>query len=290
MIKDLDTIKMLIENDIVSIEALHGLSNENYLIRTPDKGKSYVVKLLSDKKQKDRLELFSQRYYNYCDTPEYNVESYTFKDCDYCIIQPYIPNREYNCHQLSDQKSVLQEIVNYSTPLTVEDIGTVYHQYYIDLSKMMDDYSRDENNKYYNYSDEISDKFIDTLRKIYMTKSSIKERFVHFDLTPSNVLMTDEGVVLIDFEYAGIGNKELDLASLLIYQDFYKFHKDYLNELLVSYDKKLVEYYYTAELLLWYRWTQQKINFLEKDEFKRAYFKYEYLPWLEKKIKVGIRL
>lgn len=108
----------------------------------------------------------------------------------------------------------------------------------------------------------------------YIDSLDLPEVTCHIDFVKDNLLLNDSRVKLIDFEYIGKQNKNIDIAMFLIYQNL---NKKRIDEIIELYDKssKLIIYAYMAVCsLIWYNWCLAKNTKKTYTQLQLNYAKY----------------
>ena len=115
-------------------------------------------------------------------------------------------------------------------------------------------------------------KWIDTLEK--------KETLVHIDAVPDNFLFTNEGIRIIDWEYAGMQDPHVDIAMFCIYSLYSRNQVDHLIDLYfkgeVSPVIRTKIYAYIASAgLLWSNWCEYKRSLgIDFGEYSLCQYRY----------------
>lgn len=114
----------------------------------------------------------------------------------------------------------------------------------------------------------------------YVEKHAKKYCLTHIDAVPDNFLFTEDGIKLIDWEYAGMQDPDVDIAMFCIYSLYDKLHVDMLIDAYYpegcSADTRLKIYCYIAICgLLWSNWCEYKRQLgVEFGEY--ALYQYRY--------------
>lgn len=119
------------------------------------------------------------------------------------LVTEYIDHKKFNSdnvslehiYMVSESLKKLHKIN--SKNLAKSNFQKVYEKLYLKNNDFIDD-----------YEEEIYKKAIKILHKG-------KQVVLHNDVVPGNMLLVDNEIILIDFEYGGIGNPIFDLASFI---------------------------------------------------------------------------
>lgn len=99
-----------------------------------------------------------------------------------------------------------------------------------------------------------------------------KKVFLHNDLVEGNILITEDGYKLIDWEYGGVGNYLFDVASFVTERDL---SIEDSNKIVKAYDPEinLDDFWIVASFLqaFWARWALYKFNSTQKEIYKEIY-------------------
>ncbi len=102
----------------------------------------------------------------------------------------------------------------------------------------------------------------------------------HIDAVPDNFLFTDDGLRLIDWEYAGMQDTDVDIAMFCIYAMYDRKQSDHLIDIYFNgqcpNERRLKIYCYIAACgLLWSNWCEYKRNLgVEFGEYSLKQYRY----------------
>ena len=102
----------------------------------------------------------------------------------------------------------------------------------------------------------------------------------HIDAVPDNFLFTDDGLRLIDWEYAGMQDTDVDIAMFCIYALYDRKKVDHLIDIYFDgqcpKERRLKIYCYIAACgLLWSNWCEYKRNLgVEFGEYSLKQYRY----------------
>ena len=131
----------------------------------------------------------------------------------------------------------------------------------------------------------VYDDYEETKYKVFSLKKFIdrnKNEYVltHIDAVPDNFLLTDKDVYLIDWEYAGMQDPDLDIAMFCIYAGYDKTNIDNLIDIYFENNcdikRRLKIYCYIAcGGLLWSNWCEYKHQLgVDFGEYARKQYNY----------------
>ena len=115
-------------------------------------------------------------------------------------------------------------------------------------------------------------KWIDTLEK--------NETLVHIDAVPDNFLFTNEGIRIIDWEYAGMQDPHVDIAMFCIYSLYSREQVDHLIDLyfkgeVSSVIRTKIYAYIASAGLLWSNWCEYKRSLgIDFGEYSLCQYRY----------------
>ena len=140
-----------------------------------------------------------------------------------------------------------------------------------------------------------------TKAQVYELKSYIDEQekqisLCHIDSVPDNFLMTKDRIALIDWEYAGMQDTDVDLAMFIIYSMYEKVQADALIDAYYTEgckkEKRLKIYCYIAACgLLWSNWCEVKSHEgVEFGEYSLRQYRYakEYYKYVKEELENGL--
>ena len=115
-------------------------------------------------------------------------------------------------------------------------------------------------------------KWIDTLEK--------NETLVHIDAVPDNFLFTKNGIRIIDWEYAGMQDPDVDIAMFCIYSLYSREQVDHLIDLYFKGDvspiiRTKIYAYIASAGLLWSNWCEYKRSLgIDFGEYSLCQYRY----------------
>ena len=132
--------------------------------------------------------------------------------------------------------------------------------------------------------------------KNYIDKQEKQISLCHIDSVPDNFLMTKDRIALIDWEYAGMQDTDVDLAMFIIYS---MYGKEQADDLIDAYytegckkEKRLKIYCYVAVCgLLWSNWCEVKYHEgVEFGEYSLRQYRYakEYYKYVKEELENGL--
>ena len=132
--------------------------------------------------------------------------------------------------------------------------------------------------------------------KNYIDKQEKQISLCHIDSVPDNFLMTKDRIALIDWEYAGMQDTDVDLAMFIIYSMYGKEQADALIDAYYTEgckkEKRLKIYCYVAVCgLLWSNWCEVKYHEgVEFGEYSLRQYRYakEYYKYVKEELENGL--
>ena len=132
--------------------------------------------------------------------------------------------------------------------------------------------------------------------KSYIDKQEKQISLCHIDSVPDNFLMTKDRIALIDWEYAGMQDTDVDLAMFIIYSMYEKVQADALIDAYYTEgckkEKRLKIYCYIAACgLLWSNWCEVKSHEgVEFGEYSLRQYRYakEYYKYVKEELENGL--
>ena len=132
--------------------------------------------------------------------------------------------------------------------------------------------------------------------KNYIDKQEKQISLCHIDSVPDNFLMAKDRIALIDWEYAGMQDTDVDLAMFIIYS---MYGKEQADDLIDAYytegckkEKRLKIYCYVAVCgLLWSNWCEVKYHEgVEFGEYSLRQYRYakEYYKYVKEELENGL--
>ena len=128
--------------------------------------------------------------------------------------------------------------------------------------------------------------------KNYIDKNAKEKFLTHIDANPDNFLFSKDNLILIDWEYAGMQDQDVDIAMFIIYSMYDRKQTDNLID--IYFENKCNEetrtkiYCYIAICgLLWSNWCEYKRNLgVEYGEYSLAQYRYakDYYRIVQKRL------
>ncbi len=262
-----------LSNEIgVKVSFLGGMTNKNYLISTEGRGDLFVFRLpgvMTENFIKRENESVNSLIMS---EKGFNVETCFFDAKTGIKITKFLENSEALNHQsikkLSNLKKIakrLKELHSISVEFNGEFNIFIEFDKYISLLKNKD--------LFYKFSEDMP-QLIDffTLVKSYLIANRGDLIACHNDIVPENVLIKNEEVYFIDWEYSGMNDPMFDIAALFVESRLNKDEQEYFlkyyfeEQESINIDNKLkrTELYKFTQDVLWFAWTLVKE---ENDEF-----------------------
>ena len=256
----IDYVKKGMTNDSFLFER-HG---QKYIIRIPGKGTG----LLIDRKRE---------YDNYCAIRNFNISDeiiYIDSQTGYKISRYYDNSRVCNPQSWDDVSMCLKVLKDFHS------LGlTVPHNF--NLFEQINMYENLWNGKQSHFSD-----YSLVKRNVFELKSFIEKSprnycLAHIDPNPDNFLITpSNGIKLIDWEYAGMQDSDVDIAMFAIYSGYDKERIDKLADIYYEgfcpkYVKVKIYCYVAVCGLLWSNWCEYE-EFIGKSFGEYALLQYQY--------------
>lgn len=263
---DITRIKNIkeIKTGMTNRSFLFEYGGEKYIIRIPGEGTGEIINRSCEAAIYD---LINNK--GICDDVVY------FDYASGCKIAKYIESaRNCNPYIEDDLKKCMKKLkAMHSMNLKVENEFDIFSKV-IEYEKLW----KKEQSKYSDYI-EIKEKVF-SLKK-YINCYNGTRCLTHIDAVSDNFLMTDnEGVRLIDWEYAGMQDPHVDIAMFCIYANYNKEQIDRLIDIYFEnncvYEIRLKIYCYISVCgLLWSNWCEYKEGFgIEFGDY--ALYQYQY--------------
>lgn len=220
--------------------------NQKYIMRIPGEGTSQLIN------RREEFDVYHAiKGYGICD----NI-LYINPETGYKITEFYETARVCNPFEESDIKECMSQLRKFHN-LAI----TVPHTF--DLYERIDFYERLRNDTASVYRDYTTTKSHVMSLRSFVEKHAKPHCLTHIDAVPDNFLFTEEGIKLIDWEYAGMQDPDVDIAMFCIYSLYDRLHVDMLID---SYypegcatEVRLKIYCYIAICgLLWSNWCEYK--------------------------------
>ncbi len=253
----------LTSSRVLNISFLGGMTNKNYLVSFEDKDYSLVVRLPGA-----MTENFINRDHEAVNSlimsqKGFNVQTCFFDAKSGVKITKYLQNSEALDHKTIRDLSNLKQIALKVKELHSENIELkgkfqVFCEFdkYINLLK--------NKQLFYEYSVIMPQliNFFENVKK-YLSESSVVSVACHNDLVPENILLKDEKVYFIDWEYSGMNDPMFDIAALFVEARLDKeeekfFLQHYFDKLDYKEEVKRIALYKFVQDVLWFVWTLVK--------------------------------
>lgn len=234
-------LENILNTNILEIqETSYGITNKNYIIRTPEE--TYFCRVPKDtmhlnnkSNEKEAHELISNEFYFL--TPVYYDNN--------LLITKFIPNvktfiSNKNLSSIVEIAKILKEFhsKNFQANNKFDPTETFEKYFY-----QIDEFKHDIEKHIY---------LVDEFKKLYTP-----DRLCHNDLVEGNFLFSKNEVYLIDFEYAGQNDFYFDIASFisennLNYQETVTFLSNYFKNDICNFEK--LDVFLKFADLLWFTW------------------------------------
>lgn len=264
------------KNGMTNSSFVFNYRGDRYMIRIPGEGTDELVNRLQEEKVYELI-----RKYKICDDIVYINGKNGYK------ITKYIENsRNCDINNENDLKKCMKKLKEFhNLKLKVE------HEF--DVYKELEKYE-----KLWTGKNSIHKDYIQTKNNIYKLKKYIEDNsdekvLCHIDANYDNFLITDTEIRLIDWEYAGMQDPDIDIAMFGIYAMYEKKEMDKIID--IYYENRCPEknrikiYCYCAICgLLWSNWCEYKRSFgVEFGEYFIRQYKYakEYYEYVIEKLK-----
>lgn len=210
------------------------LSGTKYNVRIPGPGTEKIIDRNNEIKTYDTIYGLG-----FCNDPKFIHDG--------VMITKYINGRTCDPHNWDDVKLCMEKLnVLHDMKLKVD--------YYFDVY--------DKINEYEKLVDNLSEEYYHLKEKIFMfrtfTERCSKEKVLsHIDSVYDNFLITEDDVKLIDWEYSGMADPDIDVAMFAAYTDYSKDEVDKLINIYGITDEAdiiKVYCYISVACLLWYLW------------------------------------
>lgn len=260
-------------SDITNISSLKkGMTNRSFLFLVKDK--KYIMRIPGEGTDKlinrtEEAEVYKKiGNKNICDNIVYINEKNGYK-----ITEFIEESRTCNPDDINDLKICMSKLKEFhALKLKVKHEFDIFRQ--IDFYESLWD---GKNSIFRDYSN--------TKKNVFSTKGFIdsckKDKcLTHIDAVPDNFLFTNEGVKLIDWEYAGMQDPHVDIAMFCIYALYDQKQVDNLID--IYFDNKCdsktrikIYCYIAACGLLWSNWCEYKRNLgVEFGEYSLRQYRY----------------
>ena len=254
-IKEKLTSLLLIDEDILSVEQLGGMTNQNYLVKTSSN--QYIVKffgkgtdkLIDRQNEKFNLELLKDL--------KLDVENYLFDIEAGIKVNQYIENAETLDSTIIKTK--------------FEKIAPILQTIHASGKELKGEFAPFEEIKKYEslIQGEISYPNYETVRKLVFSlkdqleKIGIDKKSCHIDLVPENFIEGRDGhLYLIDWEYSSMNDPMWDLAALFLESEFTSAEEE---DFLAYYEgdktpvsREKIRIYKILQDIIWSLWTIYK--------------------------------
>lgn len=262
-----------IHNITISKKGLTNLSfifeydNKKYIMRMPGSG---TEKLINRKEEAAVYKALKEK--NICDNIIYNNADTGYKISEYYensrVANPFDKNDIERCMEKLRDFHSLKLSVNHEFNLF--DKINYYESLWVNNKSRRNDYEKVKHNIF--SLKEIVDKLVQ------------EKTLTHIDAVSDNFLFVkendEERIILIDWEYSGMQDPDVDIAMFAIYSMYNKKQLDFLID---TYFKGNVHDYTRIKIycyvaicgLLWSNWTEYKMNLGEElEEYAISQYKY----------------
>ncbi|HDR0611423.1 choline/ethanolamine kinase family protein [Pasteurella multocida] len=276
MIKEqiINLIKNELKTNDIKIETLGGMTNRNFLVEG-DNNKKYVLRipgnmtssLINRKYEKLNSLLMSEHNFN-VKTKYFNDESGIkityFLENSFSLDHSTIKNDMY----LKMIAERLYKLHNSNIKLSNKFDVLLEFKKYLSLLK--------EPSNFYDFNENIREICIFFEKtSIYLIDKYNKLVPCHNDLVPENILIKDNRIYFIDWEYSGMNHPLFDIAAFFLeskllqeqQESFLKYYNNNINFNLIKND--IIAFQFTQDVL-WFLWTIIKE---ENNEFFDGYAK-----------------
>ena len=276
----LEIFSKILNENILSIIPLGGMTNSNFLITTSKKTKEsnnqYVLRMPGNNSNN-----MINRYWekeNHIITSNYglNIPTVYFDENSGIKITKF----------LKDAETLKPNTIKNH----IENIAKELHKLHTSNLKFKNNFDPFlKLNEYINLTKkENLNIFEDDLKKALCIFNELKKllfdinqskygenlflRPTHGDLVAENILLDNNKIYIIDWEYSGLNDPMWDIASLFLENDFTENdEKCFFNSYEIDkQDKQKIEIYKNIQDILWTYWTFAKLN----DNNKEEYLKY----------------
>lgn len=245
-------------SDILNISFLGGMTNKNYLVKTQEN--SYVIRvpgvmtseLISRNNEALNSIIMSNTGFN-AETCYFNAESGI-------KVTKYLPKHRALDHNTirneENLKSIAEKLYSlHNSGIIFKNEFNVFSEFekYIDLLKNKD--------IFFEYKKEIPN-LLSLFKKIKIfLNDNISTCPCHNDLVPENILLNDQSIYFIDWEYSGMNDPLFDIAAFLLESQLTKtqqelFLKYYFKSNNIDKTKlQKIELYQFTQDVIWFVWT-----------------------------------
>ena len=255
IIKEKLTSLLLIDEDILSVEQLGGMTNQNYLVKTSSN--QYIVKffgkgtdkLIDRQNEKFNLELLKDL--------KLDVENYLFDIEAGIKVNQYIENAETLDSTIIKTK--------------FEKIAPILQTIHASGKELKGEFAPFEEIKKYEslIQGEISYPNYDEVRKnVFALENElatigVDRKSCHIDLVPENFIEAPDGhLYLIDWEYSSMNDPMWDLAALFLESEFTPDEEDsflsYYESEQTPVSREKIRIYKILQDIIWSLWTIYK--------------------------------
>ena len=255
IIKEKLTSLLLIDEDILSVEQLGGMTNQNYLVKTTSN--QYIVKffgkgtdkLIDRQNEKFNLELLKDL--------KLDVENYLFDIEAGIKVNQYIENAETLDSTIIKTK--------------FEKIAPILQTIHASGKELKGEFAPFEEIKKYEslIQGGISYPNYEDVRKSVLSlkneleKIGIDKKSCHIDLVPENFIEAPDGhLYLIDWEYSSMNDPMWDLAALFLESEFTTDEEDsflsYYESEQTPVSREKIRIYKILQDIIWSLWTIYK--------------------------------
>lgn len=262
--ENINIIKSLFNhpNDNLTITKLGGMTNKNYLVSNIKGGGEFVVRIAGSMTYK--LINRENECFNSIVTSKkgINVETIFFDKNTGTKVTSFLPNAISLTHKSIKNKKTIQSIAKKIKELHFSNI--VFNNEFNVFSEFEKYLGLLKNKDLFFSSTPYIDKLLKTF-EYYKTYFNIQNKTLspcHNDLVPENILIENNNIYIIDWEYSGMNDPLFEIASFFLECNLSEFEQDlFLKEYFsdknkdFSNIKKEIHFYQFTQDILWFVWT-----------------------------------
>lgn len=248
-------LEQVLQTEIIELkETSYGITNKNYIVKTPEK--TYFCRV-----PRDTFIIKNK---------ENEKEAITILENESYFLKPVYYDANLLITEFQEHSKTFISNKNLSSIIEISKILKEFHAKKFQSRSIFNPIETFE--KYYYQVQQFPididsyKELIDNFNKLYSP-----DRLCHNDLKEGNFLFTKSKIYLIDYEYSGMNDYYFDIASFisendLNYQDTVTFLKSYFSDENCDFEKLSIFLQFTD--LLWYTWAWLSFERTKEEVYK----------------------